>query len=181
MDTVLGAKTARLEEVGAIHYKSYGVLSDANKKLLRRLIEQMILEKYLVVGNYQVIKMGDISPLKDPETKVLVKITDEDKLPAKQEKAKKKSKGTESLTSAGYRLFDKLRALRLEIARKENMPPYIVFNDKTLIDMAVRVPSSRQEMLAVSGVGEHKYMKYGERFLAEIEAFVETCPELKQK
>ena len=181
MDTVLGAKTARLEEVGAIHYKSYGVLSDANKKLLRRLIEQMILEKYLVVGNYQVIKMGDISPLKDPETKVLVKITDEDKLPAKQEKTKKKSKGTESLTSAGYRLFDKLRALRLEIARKENMPPYIVFNDKTLIDMAVRVPSSRQEMLAVSGVGEHKYMKYGERFLAEIEAFVETCPELKQK
>ncbi|MBC5714332.1 DNA helicase RecQ [Roseburia sp. BX1005] len=181
MDTVLGAKTARLEEVGAIHYKSYGVLSDANKKLLRRLIEQMILEKYLVVGNYQVIKMGDISPLKDPETKVLVKITDEDKLPAKPEKAKKKSKGTESLTSAGYRLFDKLRALRLEIARKENMPPYIVFNDKTLIDMAVRVPSSRQEMLAVSGVGEHKYMKYGERFLAEIEAFVETCPELKQK
>lgn len=181
MDTVLGAKTARLEEVGVIHYKSYGVLSDANKKLLRRLIEQMILEKYLVVGNYQVIKMGDISPLKDPETKVLVKITDEDKLPAKQEKAKKKSKGTESLTSAGYRLFDKLRALRLEIARKENMPPYIVFNDKTLIDMAVRVPSSRQEMLAVSGVGEHKYMKYGERFLAEIEAFVETCPELKQK
>ena len=181
MDTVLGAKTARLEEVGAIHYKSYGVLSDANKKLLRRLIEQMILEKYLVVGNYQVIKMGDISPLKDPETKVLVKITDEDKLPAKHEKAKKKSKGTESLTSAGYRLFDKLRALRLEIARKENMPPYIVFNDKTLIDMAVRVPSSRQEMLAVSGVGEHKYMKYGERFLAEIEAFVETCPELKQK
>ena len=181
MDTVLGAKTARLEEVGAIHYKSYGALSDANKKLLRRLIEQMILEKYLVAGNYQVIKMGDISPLKDPETKVLVKITDEDKLPAKQEKAKKKSKGTESLTSAGYRLFDKLRALRLEIARKENMPPYIVFNDKTLIDMAVRVPSSRQEMLAVSGVGEHKYMKYGERFLAEIEAFVETCPELKQK
>ncbi len=181
MDTVLGAKTARLEEVGAIHYKSYGVLSDANKKLLRRLIEQMILEKYLVVGNYQVIKMGDISPLKDTETKVLVKITDEDKLPAKQEKAKKKSKGTESLTSAGYRLFDKLRALRLEIARKENMPPYIVFNDKTLIDMAVRVPSSRQEMLAVSGVGEHKYTKYGERFLAEIEAFVETCPELKQK
>ena len=181
MDTVLGAKTARLEEVGAIHYKSYGALSDANKKLLRRLIEQMILEKYLVVGNYQVIKMGDISPLKDPETKVLVKITDEDKLPAKQEKAKKKSKGTESLTSAGYRLFDKLRALRLEIARKENMPPYIVFNDKTLIDMAVRVPSSRQEMLAVSGVGEHKYMKYGERFLAEIEAFVETYPELKQK
>lgn len=118
LDTVLGAKTARLEEVGAIHYKSYGALSDANKKLLRRLIEQMILEKYLVVGNYQVIKMGDISPLKDPETKVLVKITDEDKLPAKQEKAKKKSKGTESLTSAGYRLFDKLRALRLEVARK---------------------------------------------------------------
>ena len=168
IDTVAGAKTARLEEIGATGYKSYGVLASSNKKLLRRLLEQMVMEGYLVVGDYQVIKLGDISALKDADTKVLVKITDEDKLPEKASKPKKKAKGTESLTSAGFQLFHKLRALRLEIAREEKMPPYIIFSDKTLIDMAAKVPSNKEEMMNVSGVGENKFAKYGERFLSVI-------------
>lgn len=49
------------------------------------------------------------------------------------------------------------------------MPPYIVFSDKTLIDMCVKKPSDRASMLEVSGVGEAKYEKYGERFLEELE------------
>ncbi len=48
------------------------------------------------------------------------------------------------------------------------MPPYIIFSDKTLIDMAVKMPDSKEAMLNVSGVGEHKYAKYGKRFLAVI-------------
>ena len=173
IDTVAGAKTARLEEIGATGYKSYGVLASSNRKLLRRLLEQMVMEGYLVVGDYQVIKLGDISALKDADTKVLVKITDEDKLPEKAAKPKKKAKGTESLTSAGFQLFDKLRALRLEIAREEKMPPYIVFSDKTLIDMAAKVPSNKEEMMNVSGVGENKFAKYGERFLSVIKEAIE--------
>lgn len=172
IDTVAGAKTARLEEIGATGYKSYGVLASSNRKLLRRLLEQMVMEGYLVVGDYQVIKLGDISALKDSDTKVLVKITDEDKLPEKAAKPKKKAKGTESLTSAGFQLFDKLRALRLEIAREEKMPPYIVFSDKTLIDMAAKAPSNKEEMMNVSGVGENKFAKYGERFLSVIKECV---------
>lgn len=172
IDTVAGAKTARLEEIGATGYKSYGVLASSNRKLLRRLLEQMVMEGYLVVGDYQVIKLGDISALKDSDTKVLVKITDEDKLPEKAAKPKKKAKGTESLTSAGFQLFDKLRALRLEIAREEKMPPYIVFSDKTLIDMAAKMPSNKEEMMNVSGVGENKFAKYGERFLSVIKECV---------
>lgn len=171
IDTVAGAKTARLEEIGATGYKSYGVLASSNKKLLRRLLEQMVMEGYLVVGDYQVIKLGDISALKDSDTKVLVKITDEDKLPEKAAKPKKKAKGTESLTSAGFQLFDKLRALRLEIAREEKMPPYIVFSDKTLIDMAAKMPVNKEEMMNVSGVGENKFAKYGERFLSVIKEY----------
>ena len=54
-------KTARLEEIGAVRYKSYGVLAGTNKNLLRRLIEQLVLEGYLRVGDYQVLKLGDIS------------------------------------------------------------------------------------------------------------------------
>lgn len=173
IDTVAGAKTARLEEIGATGYKSYGVLASSNRKLLRRLLEQMVMEGYLVVGDYQVIKLGDISALKDADTKVLVKITDEDKLPEKAAKPKKKAKGTESLTSAGFQLFDKLRALRLEIAREEKMPPYIVFSDKTLIDMAAKMPSNKEEMMNVSGVGENKFAKYGEQFLSVIKEAIE--------
>ena len=171
IDTVAGAKTARLEEIGAVHYKSYGVLAGTNKNLLRRLIEQLVLEGYLRVGDYQVLKLGDISGLKNPEASVSIKITDEDKQPEKTAKTKKKAKSVETLTSSGYKLFERLKKLRLEIAREESMPPYIIFSDKTLIDMAAKKPSSKPEMLDVSGVGENKFAKYGERFLEVIEEY----------
>lgn len=163
IDTVTGAKTARLEETGTIHYRTYGVLAKTNRKLLRRLMEQLVLDNYLVVGDYQVIRLGEINQLKAADTHIYIKITDEDKLPEKT--PKKKAKGTESLTSEGYKLFGRLRELRLAIAREESMPPYIIFNDKTLIDMAGKMPADRLEMLDVSGVGENKYNKYGSRFL----------------
>lgn len=172
IDTVAGAKTARLAEIGAVNYKSYGVLASTNKKLIRRLVEQMVAEGYLRVGDYQVVKLGNFQALKDPETTVMVKITDDDKLPQRAEKSKKKTNGKDALTAAGFKLFDKFRELRLQIAREENMPPYIIFSDKTLIDMAVKMPRSKSEMLEVSGVGENKYGKYGERFLRVIE---ENC------
>ena len=172
MDTVLGAKTARLTEIGATEYKSYGVLESSNKNLLRRLIEELLLEGYIATGEYQVLKLGDISRLKNTETKVLVKITDEDKMAKRKEKPKRNKKGMDSLTSAGFKLFDKLKELRLEIARAEKIPPYIVFNDKTLIDMCAKMPTTKSDMLNVSGVGENKYGKYGERFIAVIKEYV---------
>ena len=72
------------------------------------------------------------------------------------------------LNSKGLELFDRLRALRTEIAREESMPPYIIFSDKTLVDMCVRAPLEKREMMQVTGVGESKYKRYGERFLAVI-------------
>lgn len=172
MDTVLGAKTARLTEIGATEYKSYGVLESSNKNLLRRLIEELLLEGYIDTGEYQVLKLRDISRLKNNETKVLVKITDEDKMAKRKEKPKSNKKGIDSLTSKGFKLFDKLKELRLEIARAEKIPPYIVFNDKTLIDMCAKMPTTKSDMLNVSGVGENKYGKYGERFIAVIKEYV---------
>ena len=178
IDTVSGAKTARLEEIGAINYKSYGTLAKINKKLLRRLIDQMVLEGYLIVGNYQVLHLGDIYPLKNEKTRVLVKITDEDKLPQKEPRTKKEKKGKESLTSSGLKLFDRFRTLRMELAREENMPPYIIFSDKTLIEMALKVPRNKGEMLNVLGVGANKYDKYGERFISLIEEAITEYPDL---
>ena len=72
------------------------------------------------------------------------------------------------LKAEDEQLFERLRKLRTEIAREENVPPYIVFSDKSLIHMCILKPGNREEMLKVSGVGEFKYEKYGERFLEEL-------------
>ena len=67
--------------------------------------------------------------------------------------------------------FEILRALRAEIAREEKVPPYIVFSDKTLVQMCVEKPTNKNAMLKVSGVGEFKFEKYGERFLEVIRSW----------
>ena len=66
------------------------------------------------------------------------------------------------------KLFDELRQLRLTIAREEHLPPYIVFSDKTLVDMCVKKPVDKVSMLSCNGVGENKYSRYGERFIEVI-------------
>ena len=63
-------------------------------------------------------------------------------------------------------MFDRLKALRSEIAREEKVPPYLIFSDKTLEHMGVLKPKSKEEMLQVTGVGQYKFEKYGRRFLA---------------
>ena len=75
------------------------------------------------------------------------------------------------LNSRGLDLFECLRKLRMEIAKEESVPPYIVFSDKALADMCVKLPFNKEEMLQVNGVGENKYARYGERFLKEIQEF----------
>ena len=56
----------------------------------------------------------------------------------------------------------------MDIARQENMPPYIIFSDKTLVDMCIKLPFTKEEMLLVNGVGENKYQRYGEQFIQKI-------------
>ena len=76
-----------------------------------------------------------------------------------------KGRPADSLDKRQRECFETLRALRLEIAREEGVPPYVVFSDKTLIDMCEKMPDTKEKMLMVSGVGELKYERYGSRFL----------------
>ena len=82
-------------------------------------------------------------------------------------KSRKKSV-SESLEEGDRRIFDALRALRTTIAKETRVHPYIIFSDRTLAYMAVSRPKTKEEMLKVSGVGQFKYEKYGERFLETI-------------
>jgi ATP-dependent DNA helicase RecQ len=68
-------------------------------------------------------------------------------------------------------LFEELRSLRMQLARERDVPAYIVFNDATLLDMAATMPSNRQELLAISGVGAKKIETYGDEFLGAIRAW----------
>jgi ATP-dependent DNA helicase RecQ len=75
-----------------------------------------------------------------------------------------------ALDDATERLFHALRAVRRRFAEEENVPPFVIFNDATLREMASRRPRNRSEMLQVSGVGVVKFEKYGEAFLAVTKA-----------
>ncbi len=68
-------------------------------------------------------------------------------------------------------LFERLKALRKDIALKKNLPPYIIFSDTTLKEMATRFPRNPEEFHSITGVGEHKLRKYGDVFLKEIENY----------
>lgn len=179
LGTLMGAKRARLRELRTDQYKSYGALSGHSEAELRTLISQMTEMGYLyqTQEKYSVLKLGNITPLKDANTRVIMR-TYEEKEPDKKKKTQKavRKRSTDALTSAGYDLFEILRKLRLEIAKEESTPPYIIFSDKTLIDMCVKKPSDEEEMLNVSGVGANKLKKYGQRFLQEIQKFCTERP-----
>lgn len=179
LGTLMGAKRARLRELRTDQYKSYGALSGHSEAELRTLISQMTEMGYLyqTQEKYSVLKLGNLTPLKDENIRVIMR-TYEEKEPDKKKKIQKtvRKRSTDALTSAGYDLFEILRKLRLEIAKEESMPPYIIFSDKTLIDMCVKKPSDEEEMLNVSGVGANKLKKYGQRFLQEIQKFCTERP-----
>ena len=72
------------------------------------------------------------------------------------------------MPAADRALFEKLRARRLELAKAQNVPPYVIFHDKTLMEMAARRPRSAAELAGIPGVGEAKLARYGEAFLEVI-------------
>ena len=83
---------------------------------------------------------------------------------------------SDKLSSKNYdkKLFAKLRKLRKSIADEDGLPPYVVFSDATLIDMAEILPTSYGEMLAVNGVGQRKLDKYADPFLDLIQEHITT-------
>ena len=112
LGTLLGAKRARLRELGTDKYKSYGALSDHSEAELRTLISQMVEMGYLyqTQERYSVLRLGNITPLKDENTHVVMR-TYEEKEPDKKKKTAKsvRKRSTDALTSAGYDLFEALR------------------------------------------------------------------------
>lgn len=177
IDTVHGANTAKIKSYRMNENPYYSVLSKVPTYRIRQVLNYLQLEEYLFVtgDDYAVVKLG-VKAKEIDNKQIIMKLAKESDRETKEVKSKsKKSKadilGKEQFTKNEESLFEKLRGLRTEIAREEKVPPYIVFSDKTLTHMCIVKPKSKQEMLKVSGVGEFKFEKYGERFLNCIEKF----------
>jgi len=123
----------------------------------------LVLENvlYLSDNEYTVVKWNHEKVLRKP---VIMKIATE----KEQEDRRVKRKLQPEETEYDFQLFEFLRELRLEISKEAGAPPYIIFNDKTLKNLARSLPETKEQMLEVPGVGEVKFRRYGQRFLALI-------------
>ena len=175
LDTVHGANNAKIRQYGMGASPAYGVLSKTPSWKLRQIFNQLLAEGYLKTtpDSYMIVKLTEKSEalIAGQETFVM-KMAKEPEKEAK-DAPKKKVKKTAGLVlnKEQEESFEILRALRAEIAREEKVPPYIVFSDKTLVQMCIDRPNDKGSMLEVSGVGEFKFEKYGERFLEVIRSW----------
>ena len=181
LNTLRGANMARLRELGARDYRSYGKLKDCTREELNCLLAQLLEDGYLIQTDdqYAVLRMGNITPLKQG-AQVLVKLPPKvepaNAAPQRHKASKAAQKGKGGLTGDGAALFEQLRALRMQLAQAEKLPPYLVFGDKTLVDMCAKAPRRLEDMKEIYGMGERKYAKYGQKFFAEIEAYRQDHP-----
>ncbi len=177
IDTVHGADTAKIRNYRMNENPFYGKLSKVPAHRLRQVMSFLLIHGYLMQSNdeYAVVRLTEKSEtVLQGREPVLMKMAKEQEHPARTARTGERRRMAGAGFSAASReftrqeeaLFEKLRALRTQIARVEKVPPYIIFSDKTLTHMCMVRPRTKQEMLSVSGVGEHKYEKYGERFLA---------------
>ncbi len=144
----------------------------------RGIFRQLIAHGYLATDTegYGVLKLTQKAwPLlkrsETPQTVMLRKLHK----PAKAKKKKSSAASRlvlESLSASDQELFEVLRGLRSKLAKEQNVPPYVIFPDKTLTEMAIVKPASNGQMLDISGVGETKLSRYGDCFLEEIKRAV---------
>ncbi len=146
-----GSQSKRIRELGLDQLSTYGIMNDMTAAAISDLINILAAEDYLYTtgGQYPVVRLKEKAiPVLRSQDQVILR------MPSRTEIAQEDSQ-----------LFKSLCALRLEIARKEQVPPYVIFHDRTLREMSARLPVDDNSMLAISGVGEIKMQKYGQLFM----------------
>jgi len=168
IDVLRGSQNKRMKELHHDRLSTFAIGEDKTQDAWSSLIRQLVHLGYLYqdVANYSVLKLTELSrsvlvgqqslELARPRIKTVTK------------KAVKKRAIDLDYNES---LFQRLRGLRKRIADDTNVPPFVVFSDASLIEMAFYLPSHQQAMLAINGVGKHKFDKYGQLFIDEIHQF----------
>ena len=165
---------------------SYGRLHDAPEVRIRDVLSQMATDGFLSIaeGRLPIVGFGQrAAETVAPEFRYEIKRVERKAAGAGTGVTSRTDSSSKSAASDGpalgsyapddenETLFQKLRELRLSIARENSLPPYMVFNDRTLRDMARLCPITDAQFLAVNGVGDSKLAKYGKRFMEAIAGF----------
>lgn len=171
--TLHGDRRSKLLELGADRCSAFGTLREWSEDRIKQIIRELEEREYLSAtpDKYAILKVNSrAQDLLDGSDALMLRFARQE-----QEKAEKarKARRSDVLNHRGLELFEVLKKLRMELAREGNIPPYMVFSDKTLTEMCVCLPFDRGEMLRVAGVGERKYANYGERFLTAIRDFTQ--------
>ena len=181
-DVLHGANTERIRSLRLDSDLEYGKLAELPIARVRDTVEQLVGSGYLTVsmGQYPVIGMGDLglAALNSPE-EFAFSIKRRKRGRAGSERARRAvdllrdEAALDSKPRIGddAELFERLRALRRELAEWRDVPPYIVCSDKTLRGLCRQRPATREELLEVSGIGERKADEFGEAFLRAISEF----------
>jgi ATP-dependent DNA helicase RecQ len=169
IDVLLGKDDDRIRRFGHDQLTTFGIGKDLGQHEWRGIFRQLISRGLLAVD----LEGHGGLRLTDPSRPVL---RGEERLMLRRETRPEKAKKTRTARAArgpftreaDQRLWEALRARRLELARKQGVPPYVVFHDATLAEMVERRPQTLSALAHTSGVGERKLAAYGEDFLAVI-------------
>jgi len=170
LDVLVGGKSSRLLKNGHTTLGSYGSGKNIPKIKWRGFIRELIQRKYLdLEGEYPVLKLNQKS--RDILSGSKGGVKNEKIFLAKPHTIEKPTNIEHDTADDG--LFEKLRTLRKTLADAENQPPYMIFNDATLKQMAARCPCDPEDFRKITGVGDKKLERYGGIFMGEIRRFCE--------
>jgi hypothetical protein len=170
-DVLMGKATDKVVAAGHAALTTFGLLREESSSAIRGYIEQLVGVGFLQRDGdpYPVLRLtaaGAALMRGDEAACILYR-------EVKPPSSGKRSRSTPRegfATAADSALFDALRAIRLQIARERGVPPYVIFHDTTLRDMAQRRPRTLSDLHEIYGVGVKKAADFGEAFLAAIRA-----------
>lgn len=174
IDVLRGSQKREIFDKGYHKIKTYGAGREYSFQEWRHYLEQLLNQGYLEIahddGNKARLTKASEAVLFQNEKVQLVKM-----VTAKQRAQKERKRANIKIKVERNRVrddvFEHLRQLRASIAREEGMPPYIVFNDATLEEMAAMKPTTEAAMKNISGVGAQKWNKYGRTFMRAIDTY----------
>lgn len=171
---ITGKATANVKAAKHNKLEVFGKGEEKDEKFWNAIIRQMLIENLIEkeIENYGILKVTNKGKkfLKNPQPIMLTEDRDFENL--EEEESLEQGGGTKPGT-ADATLFALLKDLRKEIARKENLPPFVIFQDPSLEEMAIQYPITMDELKQITGVGAGKAMKFGKPFLDLIKQYVE--------
>ena len=176
-DILKGSQNAKVRRYGFENNSAFGMLGDFTLSEVRDMVRQCIDDGYLDQsdGKYPVVSLtaDGRQALSGSRRIVQQKVVAADPVPELPKRQQKRRAG--AIDEDALRpLFDTLRAVRLELAKDEHIPPFAIFSDATLWDMAALKPDSLVAMSQIKGVGSFKLHKYGRQFVGAIQSYIDN-------